>query len=277
MGLGMPALGAWVSRSVRGSAYHGSMLDEIVARIREDLPAQVEAFDTVRRAADARKDHPPSFIEALGGTGLAVIAEVKRRSPSGGDIDRALEARARADRYVAGGAAAISVLTERHFFEGSPEDLAEVAESVAVPVLRKDFIIHPVQVWQARAWGAAAVLLIAAILDDAQLHMLRREAESLGMAALVEAHDGSEVERALRSGASLIGVNNRDLSSFEVDLNTAERLRPLLGEDVVSVAESGVWSAPDARRMRDAGYDAVLVGEALVRADDPATLIESFR
>lgn len=253
------------------------MLDEIVARIREDLPTQIESFDEVRRAVDARSDHPPSFADALRGPGLSVIAEVKRRSPSRGDIDRTLDPSTWAARYTAGGAAAISVLTERHFFEGSPQDLIEVADSVTVPVLRKDFVVHPVQVWQARAWGAAAVLLIASILDDAQLLMLRQEAESLGMVALVEAHDGDELERALRSGASVIGVNNRDLSTFQVDLTTAETLRPLMGDDVLGVAESGVWSPADAKRMRDAGYDAILVGEALVRADDPGALIESFR
>lgn len=252
------------------------MLDEIVARVRQDLPAQIDTFDAVKTSVSAGLGEVPPFGAVLQTPGLAVIAEVKRRSPSRGDIDPGLDPVSQANRYAEGGAAAISVLTEPHYFAGSPADLQAVATAVKSPVLRKDFIVHPVQVWQARLWGAAAVLLIAAVLEDGELRRLRVEAEELGMDALVEAHDEEELTRALRSGATVVGVNNRDLTTFEVDLATAERLARLAGEAPVAIAESGIWRAEDAARMAAAGYDGVLVGEALVRAGDPQALIRSF-
>lgn len=253
------------------------MLETIVAQVRADLVYRLDGFGEVRHAVQVMDEQVKGFPTAIAGPGLAVIAEVKRRSPSRGAIDLDLDPVQQATRYVEGGAAAVSVLTEEHHFAGSPEDLKAVAAAVTAPVLRKDFVVHPMQVWEARLWGASAVLLITAILTDNELRGLRAEAETLGLSALVEVHDEEEAHRALRSGASIVGVNNRDLNTFAVDLSTAERLRPVLDDAVLTVAESGIWTSDDAGRMRDAGYDGVLVGEALVRADDPAVLIGDLR
>lgn len=220
----------------------------------------------------------PSLADALRGPGLAVIAEVKRRSPSRGDLAPTLDPVTQANRYGAGGAAAISVLTEPHHFSGSEADLRAVRASLpAMPVLRKDFTVDERQVWEARGMGASAVLLIVAALDQAELTVLHAAAIDAGLDALVEVHDAGEAARALDAGATLVGVNNRDLVSFEVDLAVAERIADRLDGAAVTVAESGIWTGADAGRMADAGYDAVLVGEALVRADDPAALLGELR
>ncbi len=215
----------------------------------------------------------PSLRDALAGPGLSVIAEVKRRSPSRGELASDLDPAARAVAYEAGGAAAISVLTEPDHFAGSSDDLRAVAKAVSLPLLRKDFTVDRAQIWEARAMGASAVLLIVAALDQPTLTGLVAEAAAAGLDALVEAHDTEEARRALDAGAAIVGVNNRDLTTFEVDLGTAESVAAIAREAPVTVAESGIWTAADARRMAEAGYDAVLVGEALVRADDPAALI----
>lgn len=208
--------------------------------------------------------------------GLSVIAEVKRRSPSKGDLALGLDPATQAELYSAGGAAAVSVLTEPAFFGGSNDDLVAVREACPLPVLRKDFTVSAAQVWEARAIGADAVLLIVAALTDDELLRFLGEAADAGLAALVEVHTGAEAERALAAGATLIGVNNRDLATFTVDLGTAERVAPLL-DGVVRVAESGIGDPQDAARMARAGYDAVLVGESLVRSEDPAGLIGRLR
>ncbi len=208
--------------------------------------------------------------------GLSVIAEVKRRSPSKGDLALGLDPATQAELYSAGGAAAVSVLTEPGFFGGSNDDLVAVREACPLPVLRKDFTVSAAQVWEARAIGADAVLLIVAALTDDELLRFLGEAADAGLAALVEVHTGAEAERALAAGATLIGVNNRDLATFTVDLGTAERVAPLL-DGVVRVAESGIGDPQDAARMARAGYDAVLVGESLVRSEDPAGLIGRLR
>ena len=247
----------------------------ILDRLVSEAHARAESLDgdLLRRRAGF-SDPPRSIIEALSSAaGLAVIAEVKRRSPSAGDIDATLDPVAQASRYADGGAAAISVLTEPDHFGGSLDDLRRVRAAVDVPVLRKDFIVASSQVFEARVGGADAILLIVSALDDATLRRLRELSEDLGMDALVEAHDEAEVERALASGARIIGINNRDLSTFEVDLATAESLAPLLSDVEVTVAESGIHSVADAARMAAAGYRAVLVGEALVRAEDPAQMV----
>jgi indole-3-glycerol phosphate synthase len=228
--------------------------------------------DEAERAVPAR-----DFAGALALDGLSVIAEVKRRSPSRGPIAEDLDAPDLAGRYAAGGAAAISVLTEPEFFSGSPADLAAVRAAVDLPVLRKDFVVHPAQVWETRALGADAVLLIVAVLDDSELVGLLATAAEAGLAALVEVHTAAEAERALWAGAGIIGVNNRDLTTFDVDLGTAERLRAGLPEGVIAVAESGVSSPAGAARMSAAGYEAILVGEAAVRAVDPAAFVRSLR
>lgn len=228
-----------------------------------------------RRAADLPAAR--GFAAALRGPGLAVIAEVKRHSPSAGPIAPDLDPGDLSAAYAAGGAAALSVLTEPEHFGALSGDLEAARSRVPLPVLRKDFIVDPVQVWEARVMGADAVLLIAAALDDTTLRLLVAEAALAGLGVLVEAHTSAEVHRALASGADVVGVNNRDLVTFAVDLETAERLRPLIPDGVVAVAESGVSSPEAAARMRVAGYDAVLVGEAAARAADPAAFIASLR
>lgn len=217
------------------------------------------------------------FSRTLVAPGLSVIAEVKRRSPSAGDLAVALDPSAQARRYAAGGAAAISVLTEPHHFGGSLQDLVTVRRATDLPVLRKDFMLNEAQIWESRAAGADAVLLIAAVLDGRRLPLMLEAVVAASMTALVEVHDEAEAERAVAAGASLVGVNNRDLGSFVTDLAVAERLSGRLADVAVRVAESGVKSAADAARMAAAGYDAVLVGEALVRSEDPARLIRAFR
>jgi indole-3-glycerol phosphate synthase len=183
----------------------------------------------------------------------------------------------RAKAYESGGAAALSVLTDGPFFGGSVDDLQRARTVVEVPVLRKDFTIDETQVYEARAIGADAVLLIVAALpDDELLTGLRALADELGLGALVEVHDDAELDRALSAGATVIGVNARDLGTFGEDLGVSERLSGRIPPDVVSVAESAIRVPDDARRMADAGYDAVLVGEALVRSDDPAALVQAM-
>lgn len=252
------------------------MLETIVSSVRSTLPALLARSEQTRAEA-ARAPAVRDFRAALSGEGLAVIAEVKRRSPSRGTIDAALDPVAQSEHYEQGGAAAISVLTERQHFAGAPADLVAVRRHVGCPVLRKDFIIDELQVAEARAMGADAVLLIVAILEQQMLVHLIEQVRLYGMTPLVEVHDESEAERALAAGADVLGINNRDLATFEVDLATAERLAAVTGEAAIRVAESGIWGRGDALRMLASGYDAILVGEALVRADEPTALLESLR
>jgi indole-3-glycerol phosphate synthase len=249
-----------------------AIVDSVKGRLGPVVADEARWRSLAERAADVR-----DFAGALVRPGLGVVAEIKRRSPSAGNIDPDLDATALAAGYADGGAVALSVLTEPDHFGALPDDLPSARSSTILPVLRKDFIIHRAQVWQTRAMGADAVLLIAAILDDALLSDLVATATQAGLDALVEIHAPKEAARALASGAQLIGVNNRDLATFEVDLGVAERIRPLLDNGVVTVAESGVSSPEGAARMRAAGYDAVLVGEAAVRSGDPARFIASLR
>jgi indole-3-glycerol phosphate synthase len=198
-----------------------------------------------------------------------VIAEMKRRSPSGGPLRGDLDPARVARGYAAAGAAALSVLTDGPDFGGSLDDLVAARDAVAVPVLRKDFTVDPVQIAEARVAGADAVLLIAAVLDDDMLQQCLEAAERCGVDALVEVHDEVEARRAAASGARCIGVNNRDLRTLRTDLDTFARLRAMLPADVVAVAESGVRGADDVRRLVAEGADAVLVGETLMRSADP--------
>lgn len=227
------------------------------------------------RAAGAPAPRPLGVV--LGKRDLAVIAEIKRRSPSVGDIAPDLDPAALAAAYVDGGAAAISVLTNEAHFGGSLADLRAVRAACDLPLIRKDFILHPVQVAQARAAGADAVLLIVAALDDSTLGNLVTVAGGFGMTALVEVHDETEIDRAVEAGASVIGVNNRDLKTFGVDVETAVRLRDAIPDGVLAVAESGITSPAVARRMERAGYDAILVGQAAAEAPDPASFIAALR
>lgn len=208
---------------------------------------------------------------------LAVIAEVKRRSPSKGALAENLDPASLAGAYESGGAACVSVLTDGEFFGGSADDLVAAHCACGLPVLRKDFTVVEGDVIDARLMGADAVLLIAAALDDDLLTRLHGLAADLGLAALVEVHDEAELERALAVGATLVGVNQRDLVTFAVDHERAARMGAAMPPEVVLVAESGVRDASDARRLADAGYDAVLVGESLVRAPDPAAAVAALR
>ena len=249
------------------------MLEKIVTAVEARLPEVIARFDEYRAAVQQERR---SFSESLSRPGVSVIAEIKRRSPSRGTLNADLDPARLATLYEQGGAAAISVLTERDYFSGSPEDLRRVRRTVGLPVLRKDFVLHPAQVWESAAMGADAVLLIVAILDDSTLSELIEESRTAGLATLVEVHSEEEAERALRSAAPIIGVNNRDLTTFEVDLATAETLADCIGARALRVAESGIHTPDDVARMAQAGYDAVLVGESLVRADDPTDLVYRF-
>ncbi|HEY8531800.1 MAG TPA: indole-3-glycerol phosphate synthase TrpC [Limnochorda sp.] len=228
--------------------------------------------------AQARRAPQPRSLEgALRQAGVpAVIAELKQASPSAGRIGRQSDPAAVARRYEAAGAAALSVLTDFPFFRGSLARLRVVRASVAVPVLRKDFHIHPYQIIQARAAGADAVLLIAALLPGQELAELLTLARRLGMDALVEVHREDELDRALAAGARLVGVNNRDLESLETSLQVGERLLPRVPAPILAVAESGLKNPDDVARMVRAGAQAVLVGEALTRHPDPSALIAAF-
>lgn len=206
-----------------------------------------------------------------------MIAEIKRRSPSKGDLAPGLDPAALAATYEAGGAAALSVLTDKKFFGGSPEDLAAARAAVSLPVLRKDFTVSEADVCDARLMGADAVLLIVAALDDDELARLHALAIAVGLDALVEVHDEDEAARAMAVGARLIGVNQRDLETFEVDAARALQVARALPDGVVRIAESGISGAADAARLAGAGYHAVLVGESLVTADDPGAAVGALR
>src|SRR5271156_609535 len=247
-------------------------LADILAAHRAQAAADMRPLaDLVERAAQAPP--PRDFVGALRADGLSCIAEIKRRSPSKGDLDPGLQADLVAKDYVTGGAACLSVLTDVDFFGGSVADLVAAREASGLPVLRKDFTVQEADVADARLMGADAVLLIAAALSDAELAGCAALADQLGLAALVEVHDEEELARALDAGAGLVGVNQRDLRTFQVDHERACALAARIPPGVVAVAESGIRDHADARRLADAGYDAILVGESLVRAADrPAQL-----
>lgn len=236
-----------------------------------------DVLEVKRAEIDLLRQHPPAasassahgFGRALRGAGLAVIAEIKRRSPSKGDLAGSLDVASAARAYAAGGAAAISCLTDRPFFGALPGDVAQ-AGAAGLPLLRKDFLIDEIQIDESVDMGVSAVLLIARILPPGRLETLYRHAVSRGLDVLFEVHDEAELDRAVAAGASIIGVNNRDLSTLEVDPGRALSLRPRIPAGVVSVAESGVKNRDDVRRIEDAGFDAVLIGEAIVTSPDPA-------
>lgn len=251
-------------------------LDAILVAHRERAASDRRSRAEVEAAAAVRAGGIRDFGAALRGEGLSVIAEVKRRSPSKGDLHADLDPAVLAKEYAAGGAAAMSVLTDGPHFGGSPADLAAARAACDLPVLRKDFTVSEVDVLDAKAMGADAVLLIVAALDDAELAAFHALATEIGLAVLVEAHDEAEVERALRAGASIVGVNQRDLVTFSVDTDRAVRVATAIPDSVVKVAESGIRGASDAARLRQAGYDAVLVGEHLVTSGDPAGAIREL-
>jgi indole-3-glycerol phosphate synthase len=254
-------------------------LDRILAAHRADAAQDTRSLDAlVERAAAV----PPArgFAAALrsfGGDGIRVIAEVKRRSPSRGDLRADLDPAAIATAYAAGGAACLSVLTDREFFGGSVDDLQAARAAVDRPVLRKDFTVAAADVCDTRVMGADAVLLIVAALDDAELRDFHTLAVELGLDALVEVHDEAELDRALAVGATLVGVNQRDLVTFRVDHDRAVRVAAAMPDSVVTVAESGIGGPADAAALAAAGYDAALVGEALVTAADPEAALAALR
>jgi indole-3-glycerol phosphate synthase len=255
-------------------------LDRIVAAHRQRARSDTRRLDGLIGEAQSR---PPArgFAAALRSIGgLGVIAEVKRRSPSKGDLDAGLDPGDLARAYEHGGATCLSVLTDTEFFGGSPDDLRNARRAAALPVLRKDFTVAAADVCDARLMGADAVLLIVAALDDAELRDFQALAGELGLDALVEVHDEGELDRALAVGAGLVGVNQRDLVTFEVDTSRAVRVGRALSErggDVVRVAESGIRAPEDAAALARAGFDAVLVGESLVTSGDPAGAVRALR
>ena len=253
-----------------------SLLDRIVAATRDRIEElrSSEVAESLRSTAGAQLD-PRGFEDALRAEETAIIAEIKRRSPAKGPLAPELDALTAATDYARGGAAAISVLTEPDFFDGSLADLAAVGP-VGIPVLRKDFILDPLQVVEARAQGADAVLLIVRLVGD-DLEMLLTETRSWGMDALVEVYDDREVETALTAGATLVGINNRDLETFEVDPERTAKLASAIPDGVLIAALSGVSIRADVEAHRAAGARAVLVGESLVTAADPVAKLRELR
>lgn len=257
----------------------GTILDEIMAYHREQLPKLMRAvpLDSVRALASVAPP-PVDFAAALKTAGVSLIGECKKASPSKGLLVPDYDPVALAKDYVRAGACAISVLTDGRHFQGALEHLRDVKEVISslqspiskkkVPVLRKDFIFHPYQVHEARAAGADAVLLIAAVLSDSDLKSLLELTHELGMNALIEVHTAEEVERVLPLGPRVVGINNRNLQTFDVDLETTTQLRRLIPDTIVVVSESGIKTAEDVRRLRQHKVDAMLVGESLVRSKD---------
>jgi indole-3-glycerol phosphate synthase len=254
------------------------ILDEIMAHKRKELEARRQVAPLAElKTRGADRSPPLDFAAALRDGGVSLIAEVKRASPSKGLLCPDFDPVRLATTYAANGATAISVLTDERFFQGKLKYLARIREALGptIPLLRKDFVFDPYQVYEARAYGADALLLVAAVLSDEMLTELLALTHELGMTALVEVHDEEEVERALLLRPRVVGINNRNLRDFSVDLATFGRLRSLLPGDTIAVAESGVHTANDVRRLAKMGADAVLVGESLVTARDrPAKVRE---
>ena len=254
------------------------ILDDILARTRADLALRQRQRPLAEVEAAARAQVPArGLARALRRAGaVTCVAEFKRRSPSAGWIRQGAEPAAMAKAYAAAGAAAMSVLTDGPFFGGSLDDLRTARAAAALPILRKDFMVDRYQVAEARAAGADAILIIVSALGDDDIALLLQAANDFGLDALVEAHDQVEVQRAVALGAQIVGVNNRDLRTFTMDRDLAIRLRPLVPPERVVIAESGIRDAADVRRLGAAGIDAMLVGEALMRAADPGAALREL-
>ena len=252
------------------------MLNKIMAQKREEVKQRKQRVPLpVLKERIAQRKAPLDLITVLGGEQIRLIAEVKRASPSRGILCPDFEPVALAKTYVQGGAAAISVLTEEKYFGGSLEHLSAIRDAVGLPLLRKDFISDPYQVYESAAYGADALLLIVAILNQEQLTRLLLLSHSLGLTCLVEVHSEAEVSRALQVGARIIGINNRDLRTFDIDIKTTRRLRVLMPRQQIVVSESGIRSRQDVKKLKEWEINAVLIGEALVTADDvPAKMKE---
>ena len=257
------------------------ILQKILARKIQEIDAacaKLSVSELSARAADALpvRGFFAALQEKITQGNPAVIAEIKKASPSKGVLRAQFDPEAIAQSYMQGGAACLSVLTDRDFFQGAPEYLIKVRASCALPVLRKDFIIDPYQVYEARAWGADCILLIVAALGDPQLHELAALAHHLNMEVLIEAHDAEELERALLVATPLIGINNRNLRSFETSLETTLNLRDRVPKDRLLITESGIQTGADVKKMRDHGIQAFLVGEAFMRAEDPGEALKEL-
>jgi indole-3-glycerol phosphate synthase len=253
-------------------------LDKIVAEKLKELEQRQKVVPlTELRKAIMERPMPPDLAAALKGDSLSLIAEVKRASPSRGVIRADLDPVKLASTYAQGGAAAISVLTESRYFGGNQEDLEAIRRQLPnIPLLRKDFILNPYQIFESCAWGADAVLLIVAILDDAELEELLMLSHALGMQCLVEVHNEEELKRARAHNTRIIGINNRDLDTMAVDLNVTRQLRPLIPPSCLAVSESGIKGRDDIQKLREWGINAVLIGEALVTASNVAAKIKEL-
>lgn len=253
------------------------ILREIMEHKRSEVDKRLPNLSKYRAAALQRNDFG-GFRTALdrGADRLGIIAEVKKASPSAGVIDPDFDPTRQANMYIDGGANCISVLTDEKYFQGSLADLTAISRESKVPLLRKDFICHELQIYEAIISGADAILLIVAALDDETLSRLYKEAFDFQLDILVEVHDLAEMERALELGADLIGINNRNLKTFETDLATTEKLAEEVDEEVLLVSESGIKTAADCQRVLEAGANAVLVGETLMRANNPAETMQEW-
>jgi indole-3-glycerol phosphate synthase len=254
-----------------------TILDKIVAEKRQEVEQKKQSLPvSALKERIARRKGMLDFASALSGDSLKIIAEVKRASPSRGVLCPDFNPVELAKIFAQSGATAISVLTEVNHFQGSIDYLAAIREQVNIPLLRKDFIFDPYQVYESAAYNADALLLIAAILSQEQLEELLALSHSLGLACLVEVHNENEVGKALLGGAEIIGINNRDLNTFTVDINTTQRLRPLIPEGRIVVSESGINNRGDMKKLKEWGVNAVLVGEALVTASNIPTKMEEL-
>lgn len=252
------------------------MLTEITEKTKERLEGKsLEKIKEQVEKLEITRDF--SFEAALKDDSIAIISEVKRASPSKGLIAEDFDYLNIAKEYEEAGVSAISVLTEPYFFQGSDNILKEISENVKTPILRKDFTISPYMIYEAKLIGASAILLIVSILDDNQLKEYLELADELGLSSIVETHDEKEIERALNAGARIIGVNNRNLKDFTVDIHNSVNLRKNVPEDIIFISESGIKTPEDVRILKENNVDGVLIGETLMRSDDKKTLIEALK
>lgn len=256
------------------------MLDEIVKKTQERLAEakNIKSLDELKKEVsqmDISNDFP--FKEALKDPEIAIIAEVKKASPSKGIISEDFDYVGIAKEYESAGASAISVLTEPFFFKGSNDYLKEISENVSIPILRKDFVIDEYMVWEAKLLGASAVLLIVSILDIVQLKKFLDLAHDLGLSAIVETHDGDEIRTAMNVGAEIIGVNNRNLNDFSVDIDNSISLRRCVSDNILFISESGIKTKEDVSKLKENNVDAVLIGETLMKSDDKKSLISELK
>ena len=256
------------------------MLDEIVEKTKERIAEakRIKSLEELKQeVSNLEKNDEFPFKKALSEEGMSIIAEVKKASPSKGLIADDFDYVNIAKEYEEAGASAISVLTEPYFFMGSDDYLREIAQNVSVPILRKDFIIDEYMIWEAKLLGASAVLLIVSILDTVRLKKYLDLAHDLGLSAIVETHDGDEIRTAMIVGAEIVGVNNRNLNDFSVDIENSISLRRCVSGDVIFISESGIKTKDDVRKLKENDVDAVLIGETLIKCDDKKAMISEFK